>query len=657
MNKTLFKTPLLLFSMLSTYLYAQSVEPCGTDLVHKELLKSSETYRSNFLDGQNQIKTFIEKAKKSRVNATETVYTIPLVIHILEPSNTSTLLTDSEINTIIANLNNQLRAGTGYTLSQNINVQFALAKRDPNCQATTGINRINMSSNAGYVANGLNYANSDGIDEEVAKAVSNWGNVSYYNLWIVNEIDGKVNNGVVGYAYFPGASASVDGAIMIAPRLKDNGSTLLIHELGHAFNIYHTFNGSGGTKPNYTCPANTNPYSDGDACADTDPMHVGGTFISSNCQTSYNAINPCTGNPYGNLSYNIMNYTYDACSLLFTADQKDRFRASLLTTRSSLLTSQALTPPPSTAIAAACLPTVGGSTNYSYGVTEFSFNNQVISKSSVTGVDGYFYIDNSCNQMITVSRGQSYPVTVKTLNQNPVRVYIDYNNDGDFTDANETIASGTTSGSPRQLAFTYTPPNSGVLTNQPLRIRVMSDPSSALNSCSLPGNATGSGQAKDYSIMISVPCTPPSAPTVSSTTVNSGQTASLTATNCTGGTVKWYSAATNGTLLATANSYTSPALGQTTSYYASCTVNCESTTRSQGTVTVITCPTNLTLASSVDDINGGIVTKESSSKITATNAVLSGKATYSAGKTVELLPGFKTNEGTVFTATTGGCVN
>lgn len=88
-------------------------------------------------------------------------------------------------------------------------------------------------------------------------------------------------------------------------------------------------------------------------------------------------------------------------------------------------------------------------------------------------------------------------------------------------------------------------------------------------------------------------CTPPAAPTVSSATINSGQTTTLTATNC-AGTANWYDALTGGTtLLAGNNSYTTPALTTTTTYYASCTVGgCESTTRGSGVVNVSTgtCP-------------------------------------------------------------------
>jgi hypothetical protein len=81
-------------------------------------------------------------------------------------------------------------------------------------------------------------------------------------------------------------------------------------------------------------------------------------------------------------------------------------------------------------------------------------------------------------------------------------------------------------------------------------------------------------------------CTPPVAPSVSSATINSGQTATLSATNCTG-TVNWFSASSGGASIATGASYTTPTLTLSTTYYASCTVSsCESTTRGSGLVTV-----------------------------------------------------------------------
>ncbi|HQI46893.1 MAG TPA: C1 family peptidase [Bacteroidales bacterium] len=57
----------------------------------------------------------------------------------------------------------------------------------------------------------------------------------------------------------------------------------------------------------------------------------------------------------------------------------------------------------------------------------------------------------------------------------------------------------------------------------------------------------------------------PFAPTASGATINSGNTATLTASGS--GTLNWYDAASGGNLLGTGNSYTTPPLYATTSYY------------------------------------------------------------------------------------------
>ncbi|AWV98224.1 M43 family zinc metalloprotease [Arcticibacterium luteifluviistationis] len=487
--------------------YSQS-QPCAADFKHAELLKNSDTYRANFETNQTQIDNFINNQTQFRVASTSDIfYRIPLVVHVLEPDSASSIVTDVEINQMISRLNNQLKAGAGYTESQNINIEFVLAKRSPDCGATTGIVRVDMSSNTSYVDYGVKSQKDEGISDLDAKSSSNWGNTNYYNLWIVNEIDGKKGDGVIGYAYFPGAGADVDGALMIADQLKKENSTLLVHELGHALGVYHTFQGyKGSEESGYSCTSNVSPTTQGDRCADTDPMHFGGTYVSNgifNCETGYNKVNPCTGKAYGDLFRNIMNYVPDECAVIFTQGQKDRMRATLIKARSSLLESKALDDVPAVAMAPMCAPNIGSQSSIYYGITLFNFDDELISESGTVAQDGYFSIDNSCYRQVEVSPDSTYPVIVKTKSSNYVKVYIDYNNDGDFEDHGEEVGSNTSPS--KTFTFNYTVPSSGVLTNQELRMRVVCDPSYYLNACSLPGHSSyGSGQSEDYGIKIKV---------------------------------------------------------------------------------------------------------------------------------------------------------
>ena len=69
------------------------------------------------------------------------------------------------------------------------------------------------------------------------------------------------------------------------------------------------------------------------------------------------------------------------------------------------------------------------------------------------------------------------------------------------------------------------------------------------------------------------------------------------------------------------------------------------------------CISNLTLVSPADNVSSGIVGKLVSNKITASNQITGGKATYDAGKAVELTTGFVATSSGVFTARIGGCAN
>jgi gliding motility-associated-like protein len=91
--------------------------------------------------------------------------------------------------------------------------------------------------------------------------------------------------------------------------------------------------------------------------------------------------------------------------------------------------------------------------------------------------------------------------------------------------------------------------------------------------------------------------TPPTAPTVAGATICSGQTATLTATAPTGVTYNWYDVPTAGTALATGNSYTTPILNTTTTYYVSSEVpSCPPSGRTAVTVNVEPTPAAPTAA-------------------------------------------------------------
>ncbi|MDA6072263.1 T9SS type B sorting domain-containing protein [Flavobacterium sp. AC] len=109
-------------------------------------------------------------------------------------------------------------------------------------------------------------------------------------------------------------------------------------------------------------------------------------------------------------------------------------------------------------------------------------------------------------------------------------------------------------------------------------------------------------------------------PTVTKTTPNSvcdSGSFTLNATATTGATINWYDAAIGGNLLATGNSYTSPVLNTTTTYYVD--AGCESNRKAVIATVNPTPATPIAISSTVYNCGPGTVTIEANSNIGVIN--------------------------------------
>lgn len=483
---------LLLISLLFflSKSFSQTNNICATDEMHKKLLINDSTYAYRINQNELEIKNYLSH----NINKANSKITIPIVIHIIhtgEPVGVGNNISDNQIFSAIDTLNS--RYSNLHGSSVDTEIEFVLAKRDPNGNPSTGINRIDGSSVANYATKGVNANNSDGASESDIKALSVWPNSHYYNIWVISEIDDNNGGfGIQGYAYFPGASPAIDGTIIMntcfgsigTVNSWNNQSRTFVHELGHGLNLYHTFEGdNNGT----ICPTGN-----GDFVADTDP-HI---RASSNCPSG---INSCTGNSIDAVTSNFMNYSNQSCALNFTNGQKTRMRAALETSRPGLMSSLGATLPASYAINSNCTPvTANLSNNFGIGIMSVSFSNlSFISGGAV--IDGG-YVDNSKLQSVSVTAGNTYPLTVVTgsANDEDVKMYIDFNNNGDFLDAGEEVFF---SNQNKTHTGNITIPTTGITTNTPLRLRIISDFHS--QNISGPCYNPNTGQAEDYEIIIS----------------------------------------------------------------------------------------------------------------------------------------------------------
>ena len=115
-----------------------------------------------------------------------------------------------------------------------------------------------------------------------------------------------------------------------------------------------------------------------------------------------------------------------------------------------------------------------------------------------TAGSGDSYEDYTCEQQAIVAQGQNVPISVNTGNdwQHDVRVWIDYNNDGNFITSELVFSSNSKFGN--HVGNINIPPAS--ITDIPLRMRILSDITQGFsyNACSEPEF----GQIEDYTVII-----------------------------------------------------------------------------------------------------------------------------------------------------------
>jgi hypothetical protein len=286
------------------------------------------------LESREQFENWMA-SKISEANAIQNVSSqsggiiyIPVVVHVIHNGDAygvSENITDEQVQSQITVMTQDFRKMVGTrgfntnAVGADVQIEFVLAKEDPNGNPTNGINRVNLCQ-ASWSTTDIN---------GMVKPQTIWDPTQYMNMWCVNFSD----NQLLGYAQFPssstlnglntnGGAANTDGVVagfrffgssdittgaFSSP--YDKGRTMT-HEVGHFLGLRHIWG------DNNTCPT-SNTDQDKDFCADTPAASA----ANSGCPTNANS---CPSTPGNDMVQNYMDYTNDACMNIFTNDQKLR---------------------------------------------------------------------------------------------------------------------------------------------------------------------------------------------------------------------------------------------------------------------------------------------------------------------------------------------
>lgn len=305
--------------------------PCGTFDAMEEGFKADPALKAKYEASQAQFEIEYQKALSGMATSkvAATVYTVPIVFHIMGPQS----ITDQVFIDFIANVNNdyaKLSNDTGSvsslykSLHKDVEIRFALAKRDPVGNCTNGIIRHNSASTY-WSQTSPNYLYS-------GTGTNRWPTNKYLNVYIAECISSATyscpsGGGAYlgGYTYLPGgtpytSNGNMGDAIVylksLLGQIDPKDSRTLSHEIGHWLNLSHTF-GTTNNPGAYPC---------GDPALNDfvgDTPETQGDF--GGCPSSAGT-NACDVSTNKNVE-NIMDYA--DCPKMFTQGQITRMRTAI----------------------------------------------------------------------------------------------------------------------------------------------------------------------------------------------------------------------------------------------------------------------------------------------------------------------------------------
>lgn len=189
---------------------------------------------------------------KITVSGNRVLLVIPIVVHVLYQEDTEheSNITEEKILSQIVVLNKDFRmkntdldnvAAEFKSIVTDMEIEFEMAKVDPNGEATNGITRTLDLTHESADENNIYFGNSGGHDA--------WPTNEYLNIWIYDGSDRLGNIGLGGRGQFPGGDPLTDGVVIpyqafgtINPVARNQNLHLgrtATHEIGHWLDLRH----------------------------------------------------------------------------------------------------------------------------------------------------------------------------------------------------------------------------------------------------------------------------------------------------------------------------------------------------------------------------------------------------------------------------------